>query len=129
MHVETIAIENFKSFLERQELEFQPGFYLLVGANNAGKTSVLDVLDMNGWLNEPHRSVRTIPNFNGKPVSSSSSSVRLASKFSEFRQRIDTSPIYLPLPYPTSGQSPDVNHLQQLVKAYIDEDATLSIQV
>lgn len=47
MHIETFAITNYKSFLEKQTLHFEPGFNLLVGTNNAGKTTVLDVIDLN----------------------------------------------------------------------------------
>lgn len=61
MHIETVEIENYKCFLDRQTLNFEPGFNLLVGANNAGKTTVLDVMDMQPNLAEPHRSQRTIP--------------------------------------------------------------------
>ena len=65
MYVQSVAIENYKSFLEKQTVRFEPGFNLLVGTNNAGKTSVLDVMDMDINLNEPHRSERTIPQFGG----------------------------------------------------------------
>ena len=46
MHIETVTLSNYKSFLARQTLNLEPGFNLLVGTNNAGKTSVLDVIDM-----------------------------------------------------------------------------------
>ena len=66
MHIESVALTNYKSFLERQVLNFEPGFNLLVGTNNAGKTTVLDVIDMDIGMNEPHRSERTIPLYGGQ---------------------------------------------------------------
>ena len=60
MHIESVAVGNYKSFLEKQTIHLEPGFNLLVGTNNAGKTSVLDVMDIDTSLNEPHRSERTI---------------------------------------------------------------------
>ena len=57
MNIESVAIENYKSFLDRQIFRFESGFNLLVGTNNAGKTTVLDVIDMDIQLNEPHRSI------------------------------------------------------------------------
>ena len=55
MHIESVTIANYKSFLEKQTIHLEPGFNLLLGTNNAGKTSVLDVMDMDIGLNEPHR--------------------------------------------------------------------------
>ena len=86
MHIDSVSIENYKSFLEAQTLKFEPGFNLLVGTNNAGKTSVLDVIDLNVGINEPHRSVQTIPDYGGSLTTSSRLSVSLTSRFSEVRR-------------------------------------------
>ena len=83
MHIESVALTNYKSFLERQILNLEPGFNLLVGTNNAGKTSVLNVLDMDINLNEPHRSERTIPQFGGQPNQQSEFEMTLATCVSE----------------------------------------------
>lgn len=39
MRLDSVTIENYKVFLERQSIEFAPGFNLLVGSNNSGKTT------------------------------------------------------------------------------------------
>jgi len=52
MHLQKIEIENFKSFGDKRALEFalpsegdrKSGLTLLVGANNSGKTSVIDAI-------------------------------------------------------------------------------------
>ena len=97
MHIESVAITNYKSFLERQTLSLEPGFNLLVGTNNAGKTSVLDVMDMEISLNEPHRSMRTIPQFGGQPDPQSVFEVTLATCFSELWRLSGSSHMFLPI--------------------------------
>lgn len=43
MHVETLRITNMRA-IETAELNFSPGFNLLVGVSGVGKTTVLDAL-------------------------------------------------------------------------------------
>ena len=100
MHIETVAIENYKSFLERQTLQIEPGFNLLVGTNNAGKTTILDVMDMEIGFNEPHRSERTIPRHGGRTAGQSALEMTLATSFSELKAIVGGAPIYLPLSRP-----------------------------
>lgn len=97
MHIESVALTNYKSFLERQILHLEPGFNLLVGTNNAGKTSVLDVMDMDINLNEPHRSERTIPQFGGQPNQQSELEVTLVTCVSELWRLTGSSQMYLPI--------------------------------
>ncbi|WP_257237194.1 AAA family ATPase [Nostoc sp. 'Peltigera malacea cyanobiont' DB3992] len=42
-------------------MEFSPGVNIIVGRNNAGKTSLLEVLKLD-FENHPHRSLKTLPN-------------------------------------------------------------------
>lgn len=97
MHVETIAIENYKVFLDRQEIHLAPGFNLLVGSNNSGKTTVLDVLDMNAGLNDPHRSIRTVPKYGGATAPTSRFEVFIRSSYDELRQLVGWNQVPLPL--------------------------------
>lgn len=97
MHIESVSIENYKGFLDRQTLRFEPGFNLLVGANNAGKTTVLDVLDLPTGINEPHRSQRTIPVYGGSPDGQSTYAVGVAVCFQELRQMVGWNQVFLPL--------------------------------
>jgi energy-coupling factor transporter ATP-binding protein EcfA2 len=97
MHIESVGVANYKSFFERQTLHFESGFNLLIGTNNAGKTTVLDVLDMDFSLNEPHRSERTIPRFGGQPVELSEFEVTLATRVGELRALAGSTQLYLPI--------------------------------
>lgn len=97
MRIESVAITNYKSFLDKQTIYLGPGFNLLLGTNNAGKTSVLDVLDMNIGLNEPHRSERTIPRYGGQTSQSSQLEMTLATRFDELWRLAGSSQLYLPV--------------------------------
>ena len=44
-------------------LEFQPGINIIVGANNSGKTALLEALSLN-FENKSHRSLKTLLHFN-----------------------------------------------------------------
>jgi hypothetical protein len=97
MRIESVAITNYKSFLDKQTIQFEPGFNLLLGTNNAGKTSVLDVLDMDISLNVPHRSERTIPQYGGQTNQHSQLEVTLATCFNELWRLTGSTQLYLPL--------------------------------
>jgi energy-coupling factor transporter ATP-binding protein EcfA2 len=97
MRIDTVTIENYKVFLERQSFEFSPGFNLLVGANNSGKTTVLDVLGLNRGLNDPHRSVRTVLKYGGATAPMSRFEVSVNTRFEELRRLVGWSQVSLPI--------------------------------
>ena len=125
MHIESVALANYKSFLERQMLNLEPGFNLLVGTNNAGKTSVLDVIDMDISLNEPHRSERTIPQFGGQPNQKSEFQVTLATDITELWRLLGSSQMYLPIA--SIGQSPNGVDAENSARASINANEHLRI--
>lgn len=96
MHIESVGIKNYKSFLEKQTLHFESGFNLLVGANNSGKTTILDVIDMDVSLNEPHRSELTIPRFGERPIQQSEFEVIVATRFGELWALAGSTQLFLP---------------------------------
>ncbi len=125
MHIETISIENYKSFFEKQTLSLQRGFNLLVGTNNAGKTSVLDAIDLNPALGEPHRSVRSIPEYGREPVAQSKFEVTIATQYSELRQLVGDNNILFPV------TSFDPFHMglnrEEYVRSFVDSDGFLKL--
>lgn len=60
MYISRFELRNYKSFYEPKSLDLQPGFNIITGQNNAGKTALLAALSLN-FLGSPHRSQRTIP--------------------------------------------------------------------
>lgn len=125
MYIESVSIENYKSFWNRQTLQFEPGFNLLLGANNAGKTTVLDVLDLDYNLNEPHRSELTIPEFGGQTTQASETEVTLVTRFSELRKLVGPTQIYLPITFPSTGL--DGSEVTNRVLQLIEIDGVLKI--
>ncbi len=60
MYITKFEVTNYKSFLASPELNLTPGFNVIVGQNNAGKTTLAEVLSLE-FEDKPHRSLRTIP--------------------------------------------------------------------
>lgn len=75
MYISRFQILNYKSFLETTEIELKPGFNVVTGKNNAGKTSLLEALTLQ-FDGNPHRTVETVP-YPGAPTPSTSA-VRFA---------------------------------------------------
>jgi len=60
MHISKVQIENYKSFLSSPEIHLLPGFNVIIGQNNAGKTALAKSLSLS-FNNDLHRSLRTVP--------------------------------------------------------------------
>jgi predicted ATPase len=54
LHISSIQIENYKGFIQSEEIHFTPGFNVIVGANNAGKTALIEALSLK-FQNKLHR--------------------------------------------------------------------------
>ncbi|OKH35014.1 hypothetical protein NIES2101_38085 [Calothrix sp. HK-06] len=63
MYISKFQIINYKSFYSSEELTLTPGFNVIVGRNNAGKTSLVEALSFK-FNNIPHRSLKTLPESN-----------------------------------------------------------------
>lgn len=60
MYITRFRVGNYKSFVDSSDLDLGPGFNVICGQNNAGKTSLIEALDPN--INpSPHRSLSTVP--------------------------------------------------------------------
>lgn len=58
MYISKIRVQNYKSFFDSRELTFAPGFNIIVGKNNSGKTALLEALGLSPE-NCPHLDIRT----------------------------------------------------------------------
>lgn len=71
MRIISFRVINYKSFLDSGELHLKPGFNVIVGRNNVGKTALAESISLR-FSSKPHRSVETIPRLGGMPRESSS---------------------------------------------------------
>ncbi len=126
MRIELVSIESYKSFWARQTFQFEPGFNLLVGANNAGKTTVLDVIDLDFNLNEPHRSAATIPNFGGLNNQHAATEVALVARFRELRKLVGSNHLYLPITPPPNSNIDQLDATGRVLE-FIDRDGDLRL--
>src|SRR5262249_1713510 len=62
MRVLSVQIVNYKSYGDSGPIWFGPGFNVLVGQNNSGKTALLEALVPPGPTDTPHKSME-----NGRP--------------------------------------------------------------
>jgi hypothetical protein len=62
----SFRVTNYKSFHETNKVDFEPGFNVIVGQNNTGKTALTEALSL-GFDPNPHRSTLTIPNPGASP--------------------------------------------------------------
>jgi len=60
MHIASFRIENYKSFRTTNAVPLTPGFNVIVGQNNAGKTALLEAISLTGG-HVPHRSLIALP--------------------------------------------------------------------
>ncbi len=59
MYISSAQIENYKSFRKSPTLQLTPGLNLITGANNVGKTALLECLSLR-FSSTPNRSIETI---------------------------------------------------------------------
>src|SRR4051812_31629212 len=60
MRIVSFRIVNYKSFANSEELCFEPGFNVIVGRNNVGKTALAEAVSLR-FSDKPHRSLKTVP--------------------------------------------------------------------
>ena len=80
MYLSEFQLYNYKSYQDSGPIQLKPGFNLLTGQNNAGKTALLEGLSLQ-FTNKPHRSLTTLPH--ARSTVQHASRVRLRVPFSE----------------------------------------------
>ncbi len=60
MYIASFRIENYKSFRATDVVNLTPGFNVIVGQNNVGKTALIEALSLNA-PSKPHRSMKSLP--------------------------------------------------------------------
>ena len=82
MYIVKFQINNYKSFLSSQEINLTPGFNVIVGQNNAGKTAFVEALSIH-FSDRYHISMKTVPSPGIHLHDSPTSSVQIAFKLAE----------------------------------------------
>lgn len=68
MRYQSVSVHNYKSILDLGPITLGPGFNVIVGPNNAGKTALLEALSQNIAF-KPHRTLATVPRPTAAPDS------------------------------------------------------------
>jgi hypothetical protein len=105
MQVSTFQLVNYKSYRDSGELQFSTGFTVLVGQNNAGKSTLLEALGLK-FLSKPHKSLSVLPRFTSPVNPSSSAKVVLAVTGEEFKDILLSlaGPFFMPIPDDLRGR-------------------------
>ena len=97
MILESLGVSNYKSFLDQQTVRVGPGFNLFVGANNSGKTTMLEALDLVTGNSAPHRSVWSLPNYGDLAQGRSNLQISVKTSVEELR-KLQGNSIHIPVP-------------------------------
>ncbi|MEG4445241.1 AAA family ATPase [Microcoleus sp. AT9_B5] len=88
MYISRLQLLNYKSFRDSGVLEFQPGINIIVGANNSGKTALLEALSLS-FETSPHRTIETFPQPNSTPNRESTAKLTLIFTKAEINRLFD----------------------------------------
>lgn len=84
MRVATFRIENYKGFRDSGVVRFEPGFNVIVGQNNVGKTALTEALALT-FGPDAHRSSKTVPVPGAPPPALCQATVRFEVDADELR--------------------------------------------
>ncbi len=101
MRILEFSLHNYKSYPSVGPLRFEPGFNVIVGPNNAGKTALLEGLTLRFSPN-PHRSLGTLPRATVPVDPTSSATIGVAATGQEVRDFLLTQSQFL-IPVPSNG--------------------------
>lgn len=101
MLLTSFRLQNYKSFLDHPSIRLEPGFNIITGKNNAGKTALIEGLTLT-FKHNPHRSSKTIPTPTSKPSASSAAYFKVSASRDEVSDFIQSSDTALHMPWPTN---------------------------
>jgi AAA15 family ATPase/GTPase len=103
MYIKKLQVFNYKSYFDSGVMEFTPGVNIIVGRNNAGKTSLLEVLTLD-FEDHPHRSLKKLPTSSSKITKESRAEISLLFDKEELVNLINQLPHPIGLPYPEDDE-------------------------
>lgn len=99
MNIESFRIANYKSFEDSGNLGLEPGFNVIVGQNNVGKTALTEALSLS-FTGHPHRSRSTIPSPTHSPPPASRTEISVSIDADELRSLLKGSEMPTPIRVP-----------------------------
>lgn len=125
MYIDRIAIKNYKSYMHNQEIQFTTGFNVIVGANNVGKTALVEALSIQFEDNQ-HRSVETISTPEGNSLQKlgpSTVNVTFAVTQKELRKwLVDHSPTFYIRKTSNSGEIDNQIQMSRIQDAFLSPE-------
>jgi ABC-type cobalamin/Fe3+-siderophores transport system ATPase subunit len=122
MHIASFQIANYKSFRSTPETLLTPGFNVIVGQNNVGKTALVEALSLT-FAQHQHRSMQTAPARNTPVTGASTVTVLLQlSRDEVFQFLARLGNFYVPV---LGGASRPVEEAAQALMAGISDTNTL----
>src|SRR5712692_2480200 len=121
MHIASFRIENYKSFRATAVVNLTPGFNVVVGQNNVGKTALVEALSLTAG-NKVHRSLKSLPTPTSPLEGASLVDASFALKRTEIIDLLRSiQPLWVPNP---EGTSPN-DTLERLKRALQDDVQSL----
>jgi predicted ATPase len=105
MRIESVRIENYKSYREPTEIKLSSGFNCIVGSNDVGKTAILEVIGLQ-FTDNPHRSLVSRPSRTAPKNMLSRAQIEFRLSRAELMEAILSSPHFeLPIGSSTAAES------------------------
>lgn len=97
MILTSLTVSNYKSFMEAGTVAIAKGFNLFLGANNSGKTTMLEALDLDPHKSLLHRSIFSLPEYGDQPHGESNLRVTIKTSLPELRKLVGET-VMIPIP-------------------------------
>ncbi len=125
MHIVDFRISNYKSFHLGPHTPLSPGFNVIIGRNNVGKTAMIEALSLR-FRNNPHRSPGTMPRLTSPVLDASRINILFEMEREEFAEIVTSfaPTVYLPT---NDFADPAVTWLLDGFHAAYDEGTRISL--
>lgn len=97
MYISKVRVTRFKSYHDSGEIEFKPGFNIVVGPNSAGKTALLEAMQLQ-FQDNAHRSLKTVPFFGAALTLGSSVQLTFSVTKEEFLRAVGSPDLFFASP-------------------------------
>ena len=99
MRLKSVQVESYKSLYKPASIQLEPGFNVIVGQNNAGKTALVEAMGLT-FLNHPTRTLGTMPDRDVRMLPDSSVTATFYMTGAALRSWLEGRGDYFSLPTP-----------------------------